>query len=132
MISIPSTRPTRAEAGTDAELLAAVSAGDLAALGLLYDRHAHHVWRVLNRVMPGGSDVDDVLHATFLQLPKLAPNFDGRSSSCRKWLCGVATHLALRQGRGLMRFKAMLAASSLRRRVSRGTTRSRRRVSGRS
>jgi RNA polymerase sigma-70 factor (ECF subfamily) len=99
----------RADPGTDAELLAATSAGDLAALGTLYDRHARHVFRVLHRVTNGGNDVEDVLHATFLQLPKLARSFDGRSPSCRNWLCGVATRLALRHGRGIGRFTAMLS-----------------------
>jgi RNA polymerase sigma-70 factor (ECF subfamily) len=108
MTSFRSTRSaSRVDAGTDAELLAAVTAGDLTALGTLYDRHARHVWRVLHRITNGGNDVEDVLHATFLQLPKLARNFDGRSSSCRNWLCGVATRLALRHGRGLARFTAM-------------------------
>jgi RNA polymerase sigma-70 factor, ECF subfamily len=83
--------------------------GDLTALGILYDRHARHVWRVLDRVTNGGSDVEDVLHATFLQLPGLARSFDGRSSSCRNWLCGVATRLALRHGRGVTRFRSMLS-----------------------
>jgi RNA polymerase sigma-70 factor, ECF subfamily len=110
MTLTPNLRPAqRADPASDAELLVKVSAGDLTALGVLYDRHARHVWRVLHRVMNGGQDVDDVLHATFLQLPKFANNFDGRSPSCRHWLSGVATRLALRNGRGLRRFIAMLS-----------------------
>jgi RNA polymerase sigma-70 factor (ECF subfamily) len=92
---------------TDAELLEAIGAGDPSALGMLYDRHARDVWRVLDRVTNGSSEVEDVLHATFLALPRLAANFDGRAS-CRNWLCGVATHLALRHSRGMRRFMAML------------------------
>jgi RNA polymerase sigma-70 factor (ECF subfamily) len=98
-----------AKTSTDAELLVAVSAGDLSALGALYDRYARDVWRVLERVMNGSPDVEDVLHATFLNLPRIASNFDGRTSSCRNWLYGVATRLALRHGRGLRRFTAMLS-----------------------
>jgi RNA polymerase sigma factor (sigma-70 family) len=94
---------------TDAELLAAVGAGDLSALGTLYDRYARDVWRVLERVMNGSGDVEDVLHATFLNLPRIASSFDGRAPSCRHWLFGVATRLALRHGRGLRRFTAMLS-----------------------
>jgi RNA polymerase sigma-70 factor (ECF subfamily) len=106
---IPNTRKARVMASTDAELLAAVSAGDLSALGTLYHRHARDVWRVLDRVTNGSSDVEDVLQTTFLNLPRLAARFDGRASSCRNWLCGVATYLALRHGRGLRRFAIMLA-----------------------
>jgi RNA polymerase sigma-70 factor, ECF subfamily len=103
------TSPSPAPASTDAELLAAISGGDLSALGTLYDRHARHVWRVLYRVTGGDADVDDVLHQTFLQLPRLAASFDGRAPSCRSWLCGIATRLALRRGRSTTRFFAMLA-----------------------
>ncbi len=109
MKSLPNARNARGRTDTDAELLTAVSAGDLGALGALYDRHARDLWRVLDRVTNGSSDVEDVLHATFLNLPRLAARFDGRTSSCRNWLCGVATYLALRQRRGLRRFKVMLA-----------------------
>lgn len=109
MKSLPKALSARIRTSTDAELLAAVSAGDLGALGTLYDRHARHVWRVLARVTNGSSDVEDVLHTTFLSLPRLAARFDGRAPSCRNWLCGVATYLALRHRRGLRRFTAVLA-----------------------
>ncbi len=93
---------------SDAVLLTAVAAGDLGALGVLYDRHSRDVWRVLARVMNGSADVEDVLHATFLKLPEVASSFDGRPS-CRNWLCGVAVRLALRRGRTLERFTRMLS-----------------------
>jgi RNA polymerase sigma-70 factor (ECF subfamily) len=105
------SRPVKARTRTssDAELLAAVSDGDLSALGALYDRYARDVWRVLDRMTNGSGDVEDVLHTTFLNLPRLAARFDGRASSCRNWLCGIAACLAIRHGRGLRRFTLMLA-----------------------
>ena len=111
MRSLPNHRASSGAqpTGTDVDLLAAVAAGDLGAIGVLYDRHARYVWRVLHRVTNDGSDVEDVLHVTFLHLPRLAASFDGRSSSCRNWLCGIAVRLALRHGRGLKRFTAMLS-----------------------
>jgi RNA polymerase sigma-70 factor, ECF subfamily len=96
-------RPER----SDAELLTAIADGDLGALGTLYDRYARDVWRVVYRVLGGSGDVDDVVHATFLQLPGLARTFDGRPS-CRNWLCGIGARIALRHGRGVRRFAAML------------------------
>ena len=108
MKTAPLPKSTAGRARSDAELLRALAEGDPTALGILYDRHARDVWRVLDRVTNGGSDVEDILHATFLGLPKLAANFDGRSPSCRNWLCGVATRLALRHGRSVRRFAAML------------------------
>jgi RNA polymerase sigma-70 factor (ECF subfamily) len=93
---------------SDPALLAAVALGDLSALGVLYDRYARDVWRVLSRVMRDSSDVEDVVHATFLNLPEIAGSFDGRPS-CRNWICGVAVRLALRRGRSVQRFARMLS-----------------------
>jgi RNA polymerase sigma-70 factor (ECF subfamily) len=98
---------SRVERG-DAELLAAIAEGDLGALGVIYDRYARDVWRVVHRVMQGSRDVEDVVHATFLKLPDLARSFDGRAS-CRNWLCGIGARVALRHGRGLRRLASMLA-----------------------
>lgn len=109
MKTAPGLRKVAPAAPSDGELLKAVADGDLRALGILYDRHARDVWRVLDRVTAGGSDVEDILHTTFLNLPRLAANFDGRSPSCRNWLSGVAVRLALRNDRSLRRFAAMLA-----------------------
>ncbi len=106
---LPHARKAQSRTSSDAELLAAVSEGDLSALGALYDRHARDIWRVLERVTNGSSDVEDVLHATFLSLPKVAARFDRRAPTCRNWLCGIATCLALRQRRSLRRFTLMLA-----------------------
>jgi RNA polymerase sigma-70 factor (ECF subfamily) len=92
---------------TDAELLQAIRRDDLGALGVLYDRHAKAVWRVVARVTNGASDVDDIVHLTFLKVPELAAGFDGRPSA-RGWLCGIAVRLALRHTRTLGRFGAML------------------------
>jgi RNA polymerase sigma-70 factor (ECF subfamily) len=93
---------------SDPAVLAAVATGDLSALGILYDRYARDVWRVLSRVMMDRSDVEDVVHATFLQLPAVAASFDGRPS-CRNWICGIAVRLALRRGRSVQRFARMLS-----------------------
>ncbi len=91
----------------DPDLLRGVAEGDLACLGELYDRHAHSVWRAVSRTLPGSADVEDVVHATFLKLPRIAPSYDGRAE-CAGWLCGIAVRLALRHNRGAGRFRRML------------------------
>jgi RNA polymerase sigma-70 factor (ECF subfamily) len=93
----------------DPELLKGVVAGDLGALGELYDRYARDVWRAVRRSLASSTDVDDVVHATFLGLPRIAVSYDGRAS-CRNWLCGIAVNLAVRQRRGKQRFRRMLDA----------------------
>jgi RNA polymerase sigma-70 factor, ECF subfamily len=102
-----SAKPARPAPAADPELVTAVAGGDLAALGELYDRHARDVWRAVRRALDDESDADDVVHATFVALPRLAPSYDGRAS-CRNWLCGIGVRLALRHRRGAYRFRRML------------------------
>lgn len=92
---------------SDAELMAAIAAGDLAALGDLYDRYARDVWRAVRRSLFESVDAEDVVHQTFMKLPDLAASYDGRAS-CRGWLCGIGVRLALRHRRGVGRFRRML------------------------
>ncbi len=93
----------------DAELLASIASGDLGSLGHLYDRYARDVWRAARRAGIDPADVEDVVHAVFLALPRIAASYDGRAS-CRAWLCGIAVRFALRHRRGLGRFRRMLAS----------------------
>ncbi len=104
-------RPVRPRAADtpDAELLAGVAGGHLGALGELYDRYARDVWRAVRRTLPSGADVEDVVHATFLNLPRIAASYDGRAS-CRNWLCGIGVRLAMRHRRGAGRLQRMLGS----------------------
>lgn len=99
-------RPTET---TDAELLADVAGGHLGALGELYDRYARDVWRAVRRSLPDRADVEDVVHATFLNLPRIAASYDGRAS-CRNWLCGIGVRLAMRHRRGVGRLQRTLVS----------------------
>jgi RNA polymerase sigma-70 factor (ECF subfamily) len=96
-----------AEGPGDADLLRDVADGDLRALGTLYDRYANDMWRVARRTLGDAADADDVVHATFLNLPRIAPSYDGRSS-CRNWLRGITARLAVRHIRGARRFRRAL------------------------
>ena len=107
MSARPRTLPHRQT--TDAELLADVAQGHLGALGELYDRYARDVWRAVRRSLPPGADVEDIVHATFLNLPRIASSYDGRAT-CRNWLCGIGVRLAMRHIRGVGRFRRMLGS----------------------
>jgi RNA polymerase sigma-70 factor (ECF subfamily) len=100
-------RRSQASDATDAALLADIAGGNLEPLGELYDRYAQDVWRAVRRALPQGADVEDVVHATFVNLPRIAFSYDGRAS-CRNWLCGIAVRLAMRHRRGMGRFRHML------------------------
>jgi RNA polymerase sigma-70 factor (ECF subfamily) len=93
----------------DAELLQSIAAGDLGALGEIYDRYSRDVWRAVRRSLGDSADVEDVVHQMFLKLPQIAPSYDGRAS-CKGWLCGIAVHLAMRHRRGAGRFHRMLTS----------------------
>jgi RNA polymerase sigma-70 factor (ECF subfamily) len=102
---------------SDAPLLVAVARGDLGSLGVLYDRHARAVWRVVHRVTNGRDGVDDTVHAAFLKVVEIAHTFDGRPSA-RNWITGIAVRLALRKIRSAGRFARMLARFAHARRES--------------
>jgi len=101
----------RTQSSGDADLVRSVAAGDLGALGELYDRYARDVWRAVHRSLPEGADAEDVVHSTFMKLPQIAASYDGRAN-CRNWLCGIGVRLALRHRRGVGRFRRMLDSFS--------------------
>lgn len=95
--------PTRAPAGvsqelSDAVLVARVRAGDLAALGTAYERHAQMVMAVAYRLTGSRADAEDVLHDVFLGLPEALQRYEERGSFT-SWLKRVAVRAALMRGR---------------------------------
>ena len=86
---------------SDAELLVAVAAGDLRALGELFDRHQPALRRYLSRMGIPRADVDDLVQATFLEITRAAPSFDPCHAG-RSWIFGVAS-IMLRRHRHFLR-----------------------------
>lgn len=77
---------------SDAALVSAVGAGDRAALAALYDRFVRDVQRFVSRMARGSTaEVDDLVHATFLEAYRSAPRFEARSS-VKTWLFGIAVN----------------------------------------
>lgn len=99
-------RPRRDAAGTtDADLLGAVGAGDVAALRLLYDRHAPWLTARLRHRCADASVVADVVEDTFVAVWRSAARWRG-DGEVAAWIWGIGvrqlvTHLraAGRQGR---------------------------------
>ena len=98
---------------TDAAALEALSQGHISALGVLYDRYQASVSSFVRRATNDASDVEDVVHATFMTAAKAAGNFDGRLS-CRPWLIGIAARLIHRRKRGLSRWARALRELTVR------------------
>jgi len=94
---------------SDPELLARLAAGEIDALGALYDRHHAALRRFIARATADADDVDDLVHAAFLTAAQSAAGYDGRPV-CRPWLIGIAVQLLRRRRSALARFVAVLAS----------------------
>ena len=86
-----------------------LAAGQLGALGELYDRHQASLRSFIGRATGDAHDVDDLVHAAFLTAAQSAQRYDGRAS-CRPWLIGIAAQLLRRRRRAVGRFVAVLTA----------------------
>ncbi len=89
-------RKARASESTlsDEALLAACGTGDRVALGDLFDRFHVAVYRFASR-FPSMDQLgrDDLVQATFLEIPRAASRFRGHSS-VTTWILGIAANLA--------------------------------------
>ena len=80
---------------TDGELLSAISAGNVAAFGELYDRHAARLFALCRRMLPTSGDAEEVLQDAFLQVWRQASRFDPSRASVIAWLIVVTRSRAL-------------------------------------
>ncbi len=108
---LPFRRPPPVAAEmSDQALVAACGVGDAAALGLLFDRYAEHVYRFLGRLRGTDTcDLDDLLQATFIEVQRGASRFRG-GAAVRTWVLGVAANVARHYVRGEIRRHAAVAA----------------------
>lgn len=94
--------PRMLSAAGDAELIAAIADADLDALGQLFERHEPALRRYLGRLGTSASDADDLVQATFIEVLHAAKRFDATQAAA-PWLFGIATMMARRQRRSLLR-----------------------------
>ena len=104
-----SARQTGASVASDADVVARIVAGDLEALGTLYDRHEHAVRRFLSRLGVADADLDDLVQLTFLEIVRAAKGYD-RRYAVKPWLFGVAAMMARRQRRSFVRMAERVKA----------------------
>ncbi len=105
----PALRSSNTRAGSDSEIIARLVAGELDALGVLFDRYEHDVRRLLARIGVAPGDLDDLVQQTFLEVPRASHAYDGRLSA-RPWLLGIAVTMARRHRRSFARMTARLRA----------------------
>jgi RNA polymerase sigma-70 factor (ECF subfamily) len=94
---------------SDGELIAAIAASDLDALGQLFERHEPAIRRYIGRLGVSASDADDLVQATFLEVPRAATRFDPQHAAS-SWLLGITTIMVRRHRRSLVRTAARLVA----------------------
>jgi RNA polymerase sigma-70 factor, ECF subfamily len=102
---------------SDPEIMTRLAGGEIGALGELYDRHSEALRRFVSRATSEAEDVDDLVHATFLEAVKIAARYDGRPS-CRPWLAGIAAQLVRRRRRSFGRLLAVLSSLHFTRRAT--------------
>lgn len=106
------TSPPASRALTDAELIAAIAAGELTSLGLLFDRYHDDVRRLLSRLGVPAFDLDDLVQQTFLDVPRASARFRP-TAAVRPWLLGLATMAARRRRRSLSQMLARVSKWAL-------------------
>jgi RNA polymerase sigma-70 factor, ECF subfamily len=81
----------------DVALIAALAAGEVEALGALYDRHARVVFALLVRIAGDRDTAEEILQEVFLRAWQHAHAFDDSRGTVRGWLNSIAHNLALNE-----------------------------------
>lgn len=85
---------------SDVELAQALAAGDLNALGALYNRYGALAYSVAVRVLGDTGLAEDTVQESFLKLWSSATRFDASRGSLRGWLLTLVRNRAVDQMRG--------------------------------
>lgn len=94
---------------SDEALLTASAAGDNAAVEELFRRHGDRVHRILVRLRCcDRRDLEDLVQTTFIEVPRSAARFDGRSS-VGTWIVGIAMNVVRHHARSESRRRLAMA-----------------------
>ena len=104
---------TASDRDTDAELVQRLAAGDEAALGELYDRHADAVFRLAFRLVGDRHLAEEVLQETYLALWNRAELFDPRLGTLPAWLLTIARNRAVDRLRAAARRPSSVPISAV-------------------
>jgi RNA polymerase sigma-70 factor (ECF subfamily) len=77
---------TGAQRASDEALIAAVAAGDQAALAQVYDRYGAVLLAIGQRMLRSEREAEDLLHDVFLEVWHHAADYDAARGSVRGWL----------------------------------------------
>lgn len=85
---------------SDPELAARLAAGEVDALGLLYDRYGALAYSVALRVLGDSGRAEDVVQDCFLRVWQSAGQFDASRGSLRTWLLTLVRNRSIDYLRG--------------------------------
>jgi RNA polymerase sigma-70 factor (ECF subfamily) len=97
--SIPGAQDAVAPEITDGQLLARIGAGDVDAVGALYDRYASILYPVALRVLRDAIEAEDVLHDSFVAVADRASQYSPARGSVAAWLVTLVRNLAIDRAR---------------------------------
>jgi len=92
---------------TDVDLLRAIGAGDVRAVGLLYDRYAPTLLPLAIRIVRDRSEAEDVIHDAFVAVADRAGQYSEERGSVVAWLVTLVRNLAIDRTRRTSRRGAL-------------------------
>jgi RNA polymerase sigma-70 factor (ECF subfamily) len=101
-ISMPLVMPAAADTSADSELVARLRAGDRHAVEEVYLAHHTRIRGFARRLVGDPAAAEDIVHETFVALPRAIRRFRGEGS-LRSFLIGVAANHSRRHIRSAMR-----------------------------
>lgn len=89
------------------DLVERLRRGDVSAVGEAYDQHHEHVRRFARRLVGDEDAAEDLVHETFLTLPKAIQRFEGRSA-LRTFLVSISVNHSRHFVRAAVRRRAAM------------------------
>jgi RNA polymerase sigma-70 factor (ECF subfamily) len=80
---------------SDAELLTQIAAGDVGAVGELYDRYASTLFPIALRILRDRTEAEDVLHDAFVAVNERAAQYAADRGSVIAWLVTLVRNLSI-------------------------------------
>jgi RNA polymerase sigma-70 factor (ECF subfamily) len=107
-LALPFGLVTGDASSAERHLVVRLRAGDLGALGSVYDAHHEHVRAFARRMVGEDAAAEDLVQETFLALPRAVARFRGESS-LRTFIVSVAVNHARHHVRAAARRRAAVA-----------------------
>lgn len=83
------------ESRSDAELLSLIAAGDVRAVGELYDRYASTLFPIALRIVRDRTEAEDLLHDSFVAVNERAAQYTPDRGSVIAWLVTLVRNLSI-------------------------------------